>query len=503
MIAGVRRPTLSTETLVALVGTFNLAVLAVFAGYSAIGIVAGAAVTVAVVALMTRWAWLIPVLVILGFAVQPALKFYVSDAFGPVKDVAVLVAIAAVGATILRRRLGLRDATSRLRRPDPVLIVAVLAFIALYAINLGGDHDINWANGARLVVEAFSLLLLGYLGPATERAWPWVVRVVIAMAVIESIAGLAQQVIGVDRLVNVFGYVYGAQVRQVTGGALRSFGTLDDPFNYAALVLLGFVVAINSRFPRPWKVPVVALIGLGVIVSFDRTDIVLLVLVIGLWLVRKNLRVAAASLVAATVLLAGLYVFSSSAAPGSDQNQLSVLLSLNGRVNAWSIVLAQPDKLIGGDGVGTTGTGLARSQVTGIVPTVRFGPAASAASTQGGNLQSLDSSYLATLADVGLVGLVLLLFIAGRAVVLAARSTARGSSAGWIALGTVGLLFLDSTTRTSLTAFPFGYIGLYVLGAALAAGEIQSALAGAGVVPDPRPDPRAGEPGRLRVEPVS
>lgn len=476
MIAGLRRSALATDTLVALVGTFNLAVLGVIAGYSALGIVAGAVITVVLVALMTRWAWLIPVLVIVGFAVQPALKFYVTDAFGPVKDVAVLVSIAAVGATVLRRRLGLRDSTTRLRRPDPVLIAAVIAFIALYGLNLGGDHGINWANGARLVVEAFSLLLLGYLGPVTERAWPWVVRSVIGMAVVESIAGIAQQVIGVDRLVNNFGYVYGAQVRQVAGGALRSFGTLDDPFNYAALVLIGFIVAVHTRFPRGWKLPVVALTAVGVIVSFDRTDLLLLVLAAGLWLLRKRLPVAALALVTATVLVAGVYVVTSSSGASGNQSQLSVLFSLNGRVNAWSIVLAQPEKLIGGDGVGTTGTGLARSQITGIVPTVRFGPAASAASTQGGNIQNLDSSYLATLADVGVVGLLLLLFIGARVLILAGRGAAAGSSAGWIALGVAGVLLLDSTTRTSLTAFPFGYVGLYVLGAALAATEIQTAL---------------------------
>ncbi len=43
-----------------------------------------------------------------------------------------------------------------------------------------------------------------------------------------------------------------------------------------------------------------------------------------------------------------------------------------------------------------------------------------------------------------------------------------------MALGVVGLLLLDATTRSSLTAFPFGYIGLYVLGASLAAAQVDS-----------------------------
>lgn len=476
MTPALRRAALSTEALVAAVGTCNLAVLAVIAGYSVVAIVVGAAVTVALVAAMTRWAWLIPTLVIVGFALQPALKFYVSDGFGPVKDAVVGVSIAALFATLLRRRLGLRDATARLRRPDPLLSSLVAAFMVLYAINPGGGHEASWADGARLVIESFSLLLLGYLGPMTERTWPWVVRAVLAMAVIETMAGVAQQLIGVDRLVNDFGYVYGSQVRQVAGGALRSFGTLDDPFNYAALVLLGFVVAAHARLSRAWTATLMVLLGVGVIVSFDRTDILVLVLAVALWLIRHRLRVAAAALVAATVILGGAYLLTSSATPVTGESEVSVLLSLNGRMDAWALVLAQPADLLGGEGVGTTGSGLVRSQVAGIVPTGRFGPPAPPTATQGGNVQNLDSSYLATLADVGLVGLALLLLIVWRMALLGWRSAATGASAGWAALGVTLLLFLDSVTRTSLTSFPFGYVGLYVAGAALAAGEIKTTL---------------------------
>ena len=485
MILRLSRPGPSAEWLIAGAGTLNLAVLAVIAGYSVVGIVVATAITAALVALMTRWAWLIPVLVIVGFALQPALKFYVSDAFGPVKDVVVLVAIAAVVATVLRRRFGLRDATTLLRRPDPLLIAGVLAFILMYAINPGGTHGINWADGARIVIEAFSLLLLGYLGPVTEHAWPWVVRSVIAMAVIETIAGIAQQLIGVNRLVNDFGYVYGAQVRQVGTGALRSFGTLDDPFNYAALVLLGFIMVSQARLQRRWAIPLAGLLAVGVIVSFDRTDLVLMVLACALWLVRHRFAAAAGALVVAAGLAGAAYVVSAPAAPATGQSDLSVLLSLNGRLNAWNLVLADSANLIGGEGVGTTGTGLARSQTSGIVPSQRFGPPETAASTQGGNLQNLDSSYLATLADVGLVGLGLLLVVATRLLVLAGRAARAGSTAGWVALGAIGLAFLDSTTRTSLTAFPFGFVCLYVVGAALAASEIQASLLARGARLEP------------------
>jgi hypothetical protein len=477
VIANLRRSAAPWELWIALVITFTVAALEVVADGALLGIVGGV-VGLALVYLMIRWAGLIPVLIILGFALQPALKFYISDGFGPAKDAAVVIAIAAIIASFLRRRWGLEISAASHPKPDLLLIVGVLAFLALYAINPAGDHGSEWATGARLVVEAFALLLVGYLGFTPVRTWQWLVAAVLIMAAVETVAGIAQQFIGVDRLVRNFGYLYGEQVRQVAGGALRSFGTLDDPFNYAALVLLGFIVAVHARLPRAVKVPVAVILAVGVVVSFDRTDIVLMILTAALWMARRRLAAPAIGVLVAAALVGAAYIGTNDALPAAQgSGAASTLLSLNGRIDPWGTVLADPGNLLGGAGVGATGAGAARSQVNGIVSTGHsqsgVAPPPALTSNALSTLGTLDSSYLATLSDVGLVGLLLLLFIAARMIILAARACRTGSSAGWVALGTVGLLLLDATTRSSLTAFPFGFIGLYVFGASLAAAQAE------------------------------
>lgn len=476
MIADLRRSAASSEMLIALVITCNVAVLAVLSDWTLVGIIVGGGVGLVLVYLMIRWAWLIPVLVIVGFALQPALKFYISDGFGPAKDAAVVIAIAALLASFLRRRWGLDAPRPALARPDLPLLLGTLAFIALYTLNPAGDHGTDWANGARLVVEAFALLLIGYLGPNPMRTWRWVVIAVLVMAVVETVAGIAEQLIGVNGLVQNFGYVYGEQVRQVAGGALRSFGTLDDPFNYAALVLLGFIVAIHARLPRALQMALALFLTVGVVVSFDRTDIVLLILAAAMWMARRHLNVPATAVVVGALLVGAAYIGTNDLNPVAQgsSSATSTLLSLNGRLDAWGTVLADPGNLLGGAGVGVTGAGAARSQVTGIVSTGHFQTGINTPVAPSNVLATLDSSYLATLSDVGLIGLLLLLFIAARMVILAARGCRMGANAGWVALGTAGLLLLDATTRSSLTGFPFGYIGLYVLGASFAAAQVEA-----------------------------
>jgi hypothetical protein len=480
VIADLRRSAASWELWIALVFTFIVAVLGVVAGWALLGIVGGGFVALALAYLMIRLTWLIPVLVILGFALEPALKFYISDGLGPAKDAAVVIAIAAIIASFLRRRWGLNISAASYPKPDLLLVVGVLAFLALYAINPGGDHGSEWATGARLVVEAFSLLLVGYLGFAPVRTWRWVVVAVLVMAAIETFAGIAQQFIGVDRLVHNFGYLYGEQVRQVAGGALRSFGTLDEPFSYAALVLLGLIVALHARVPRAVKVPLAVILAVGVVVSFDRTDIVLMILAAALWMARRRLAAPAIGVLVAAALVGAAYIGTNDAQPAAQgSSAASTLLSLNGRIDSWESVLADPGNFLGGAGVGVTGAGAASSQVNGIVATghsqIGVAPPPALPSGALSTLGTLDSSYLATLSDVGLVGLLLLLLIAARMIILAAGACRTGSSAGWVAAGTVGLLLLDATTRSSLTAFPFGFIGLYVFGASLAAAQAEVA----------------------------
>jgi hypothetical protein len=89
---------------------------------------------------------------------------------------------------------------------------------------------------------------------------------------------------------------------------------------------------------------------------------------------------------------------------------------------------------------------------------------------------AVDSGYFATMADVGLVGLVVLLAIFARATVLARAAALRGYREGWLALGIIVVLMLDALTRSSFTGFPTAYIGMFVLGISLAAAKERRTL---------------------------
>jgi len=81
----------------------------------------------------------------------------------------------------------------------------------------------------------------------------------------------------------------------------------------------------------------------------------------------------------------------------------------------------------------------------------------------------VDSSYFATIADVGLFGLALLLAFYTR-VLLSLRTSARsGDRAAWFGIGIGLVMMLDALTRESFTGFPTAYVGMLFLGLAYAA----------------------------------
>jgi len=87
----------------------------------------------------------------------------------------------------------------------------------------------------------------------------------------------------------------------------------------------------------------------------------------------------------------------------------------------------------------------------------------------GADLADLDFvAFPEVAADIGFVGLAILLSLFGRLGLLAWRAAGRGFSSGWIALGVLTVVLLDALTRESLTGFPTAYIGMLLLGLACA-----------------------------------
>ena len=97
----------------------------------------------------------------------------------------------------------------------------------------------------------------------------------------------------------------------------------------------------------------------------------------------------------------------------------STVLTLNGRTSAWKAALGSAQDWPLGRGVGEVGTAATRATYT-IAPRGR-------ADAQ---TRAVDSGYLATIADVGVVGLAVLLALFARLLVLATRAIRRGYDAG-------------------------------------------------------------------------
>ncbi|HVE68778.1 MAG TPA: hypothetical protein VNB64_09385 [Solirubrobacteraceae bacterium] len=396
------------------------------------------------------------VVVLFGFL--PTLKVFVGPEIGSLKEVVVAAAVAA--ATIL-------FAFER-RRPDERILLLVGILLALYVINAGGTYNLAWAQGVRLIAEPLLLLVVGLTLPDPRRTLRYALGALVATGCVVAAYGMLQQAVGEWTLVG-WGYEFSQQVRTIDG-RLRSFGTFDDPFAYAAFLLFGIAAVVFwlRRGTLAWTAGLLMLMGLGL--SFVRTAALILVAFVGLQLGRWGYTPSGVLVVTATIIAGGAIL---SGASGTRSQTYSVAgagggsanVILNGRVSAWEAALGdEPRSWLLGRGVGEVGTAAERSQY-------RFGRARGGERTQ---TLAVDSGYLAVIADVGLVGLAVLLLLFARLLVLAERAARLGSNVGWATLGLLIVLMLDALTRASFTGFPTAFLGLFLVGIALAAVRAES-----------------------------
>jgi uncharacterized membrane protein YhaH (DUF805 family) len=404
------------------------------------------------------------------FALVPALKVFISPSIGGIKDVVDLGAIIAGAILIGFER----------RRVDRWIAILVALFMALYVFDIGGGHGANWIQGVRLVGEPSLLLIVGCVLPDPRRNLRWALGSFAATGAVVAIYGILQQAIGVNGLVSL-GYVYGQEVRQI-GSSLRSFGTLDDPFNYAAFLY----IAVASAFwlmRRGWVLwAVEAILLLGLLVSFVRTAALILLGFVTLGAIHRRLTYPAMCLIAAVTVIAvvtlakssgiqteALTVFyrhGGSAVINRQVNTPSNVL-LNGRVSAWTAAVGnRPIAWIFGRGVGQVGTVAQRAAGS---TTSSSAEASNAPTSNGSDTTAVDSGYLATVADVGVVGLVIELALFARIMTLGARRVRTGDTEGWLPISILLALMLDALTRASFTGFPTAFLGFFLIGISLAA----------------------------------
>jgi len=388
------------------------------------------------------------------FAFIPAAKVLVAPKIGPLKDVMTLAAILATLAVLVLE-------PSRERRrilADRWVLLAVGLLLGLYVVNVGGGHGIAWAQGVRLAAEPLLLLVAGLALTKPGRTLRYATVSFVATACVAALYGLYQQYVGKWALVGM-GYSFTTQVRSYNSH-LRSFGTFDDPFAYAAFLL--FAIAILLFWTR--RSVLAAGCGFvlfaGLAVSFVRTAALITVALAGLWLARKGFASSSVLVMAAAIASSGAILITGAGATQTTSYQAgSTSLTLNGRTSAWRTALGPPSGWPFGRGVGKVGTAAFRSNYKLV---------ASATATNA-NAKAVDSGYLATIADVGLVGLAVLVGLIVRLVKLGRAGIRRGHKSSWLAVALLVVLLLDAVTRSSFTGFPTAFLGLFLVGTALAA----------------------------------
>ena len=391
------------------------------------------------------------------FALLPAIKALYVPWIGPIKDVITVAAIFAAAITVIQSARGGR------KIQGDVWIAALVGFlIALYAINVGGGLERGWAwfHGVRLFSEPMLLLLVGMTLKNPRRTLHWSMWSLVGTACFVSVVGILQQVAGPTRLVEL-GYLYDINVRTIAG-FLRSFGTLDEPFAYAAFLLFGFCAVVMWMRRGRLAYAAGGLIAVGLAVSVVRSAAIIGIAIVALLLGRYGRTVSAVFLLALVFAASLTFVFSEEATERRIvQGGPSVYVTLNGRTDAWKVVFSDASDIPMGRGVGKVGT--ANERATYQVTRTRQ------QAEEGSDALVVDSGYFVTVADVGILGLTALLLLLGRLVLLARRAIARGRPEGWLALAIVLSLAIDAVTRESFTAFPTAFLGLLLAGLALAA----------------------------------
>jgi O-Antigen ligase len=389
------------------------------------------------------------------FAFLPATKVLVASWVGPTKDLIALAAIAAgVPLFALRHRLGAA------RPLDVPLVSAAALLIVTYLLNVDGGHGVAWAQGVRLACEPMLLLLAGLGLEHPRRTLRWGLTSLIGTACVVAVVGLVQQALGPSRLVG-YGYSFDLQVRTIHGH-FRSFGTLDDPFGYAAFLLLGLAALLFTRRRDVLAYACGALLLVGIAVSYVRTAALIAVALLALYLARQRRFVTSIALLLAVAATAVVVLVNAQATQTRTYQSPSAALTLNGRTSAWKAALGTPLQWFVGQGVGAVGTAASRA---------RYSLSQTAAQAKQNQTQAVDSGYFATIADVGVIGLVVLLVVFGRALTLGARAARRGDQAGWVALGLLAVMLIDALTRASFTGFPSAFLGTLLIGVALAASQ--------------------------------
>jgi O-antigen ligase len=214
----------------------------------------------------------------------------------------------------------------------------------------------------------------------------------------------------------------------------------------------------------PLKGTVIAVLATGLAFSLVRGALVSTVALLAILLVSWGRVTLGLILLAASAVtaLAFLLAVTSAHETRSVRSGPNTYITLNGRTTAWNAVFSKPSQVPFGAGVGKYGTAAERAQ---------FGVTADPAKARE-KTTAVDSGYFATVADVGLVGLAVLLLLFARIGILARAAIRRAGKVGWLVIGWLAVLLIDAVFRASFTGFPTAFLGMLLIGIGIAASSM-------------------------------
>lgn len=438
----------------------------VLAAAVAVGLAGG----VAGALLLHRRPWLAPWGALLIFSTSAELRLRLTDALGVLKDAYLGLLLVLLAVHVYQHRPTL----ARLR-PLAGPLAALGVLVGLYLLDPAGGHGPGWIFGTRLLLSVLALLVIGLLCARPERTLAHLVAAMTVVLPAQAAFAWLQQLVGADALVFGWGYRYGAQVRVTSDGGLRTSGTLEDPFQLAALAVLGLALALFVASRRQGVVLVVAAVAVLGATSV-RTAMIQAALLVVVFAVRRGWWRQAAVL-GAVAAVAGVLVLATtttSVRPGAPEEPL--LLTLNGRSTAWAQAVAGPESLLIGNGVGARGIGSTRAGEALLTAAPAYDPETEPPASFAGDPAFLDSAYAQVQSDVGITGTVALVGgLAGLAVVLGRRTRRGGVGSDWAAIAVLTVSVVDWIGRSSLASYSTGFLTLYVLGTLVAAGTREAA----------------------------
>ena len=271
----------------------------------------------------------------------------------------------------------------RSRLPEfvgPLMLYAGIGVAS--AVFVGGAQALV---GLKIGYLFAGVLVVLWLRPFDARDRDRLITIMMIVAFVTALGGLAQQLLGPER-VNALGYEYNKTIR-FTGGFMRSFSTFDLPFAFGFFLAMVLLVGVPVAMSEPKRTRSV--------MFFASTPVIALAL--GFTFVRGAWLVLAVGLLYLAIhryrwLLLGVPIAALSLAilPGQLASPAFQAESLNQRQLGWLDNIGQVTAEPLGSGIGATGSAAEKArEVTRL----------------GNDVFQPDNQYFKIVYELGVVGL--------------------------------------------------------------------------------------------------